>query len=420
FRSPASPVHGLQIIKLFLLLFPWSIACTNFKLQVVAHTPFGFLLPKTTTSVLKRIFDKSYKEDLKSHGRSAKLAFNVRPLVEDAMVNLAATSLSWMLVFVSKVFTDTTALMIKRYTNNFAEKLGQRGFGTVLKGKLPNEHLVAIKILDKSKHSQKQFMNEVPTLARIHHIHLVRLLGYCFQGSKRALVYDYMVNGSLEKYIHGDDKNALDWKQLHKIAMSTTRGISYLHEDCASQILHFDIKPHNVLLDATYCPKVADFGLAKLADREGSHISLTATMGTPGYAALEVWSKNLGPVTDRSDVYSYGMLVMGMVGGRKNFDMQASRESKLYYPEWAFKQVENGEFGRLRKNDIGGEEDESIAKMLSLLGLWCIQYNPSHRPAMSKVIKMLEGSIELSVPPLPFPVHTTLPTTSLTDSSSNM
>ncbi|XP_059076940.1 rust resistance kinase Lr10-like [Cryptomeria japonica] len=254
---------------------------------------------------------------------------------------------------------------IKRYTNTFAVKLGQGGFGTVFKGDLANGCIVAIKILDKSKHSQIQFLNEVATIGRIHHLHLVRLLGYCLEGSKRALIYEYMVNGSLEKYIHGDDQNVLNWKQLYSIAMGTARAIAYLHDECRSKILYCDIKPHNVLLDVNFSPKVADFGLAKLTDREESHVSLTGARGTPGYVAPEVWSRNYGPITDRSDVYSYGMLVMEMVGGRKNFDMKAFRSSKFYYPEWAFKQVEMGEFQNLRGDNITDEEDEIVAKKLS-------------------------------------------------------
>uniref|UniRef100_A0A0D6QSA8 Protein kinase domain-containing protein n=1 Tax=Araucaria cunninghamii TaxID=56994 RepID=A0A0D6QSA8_ARACU len=296
---------------------------------------------------------------------------------------------------------------IKKYTNNFADRLGKGGFGEVYKGKLPAGCLLAIKILEKSKHSQKQFMNEVATVGRIHHIHLVRLLGFCLEGSKRALVYEYMVNGSLEKYIHGqgDQKHTLDWRQLYSIAMGTARGIAYLHEECRSRIIHCDIKPHNVLLDANFSPKVADFGLAKLADREESHVSLTAARGTPGYVAPEVWSRNVGPVSDRSDVYSYGMLLLEIVGKRKNLDLQASKSSQVYYPKWAYKQVEMGEFGRLREGDIMDEEDEKIAEKLSLVGLWCIQYNPCDRPPMSKVIQLLEGNFERCVPPFPFPVN---------------
>uniref|UniRef100_A0A0D6QR68 Protein kinase domain-containing protein n=1 Tax=Araucaria cunninghamii TaxID=56994 RepID=A0A0D6QR68_ARACU len=315
---------------------------------------------------------------------------------------------------------------IKKYTNNFAERLGKGGFGAVYKGKLPTGCLLAVKIIEKSKHSQKQFMNEVATVGTIHHIHLVRLLGFCLEGSKRALVYEYMANGSLEKYIHEegdgdlrDGKHTMDWKQLYSIAMGTARGIAYLHEECRSRIIHCDIKPHNILLDANFSPKVADFGLAKLADRDESHVSLTAARGTPGYVAPEVWSRNVGPVSDRSDVYSYGMLVMEMVGKRKNLDLQASKSSQVYYPKWAYKQVEMGEFGRLREGNIMDEEDENIVKKLSVVGLWCIQYKPCDRPPMSKVIQLLEGNIEsCCVPPFPFPVNTVTQSDPTSSSSS--
>ncbi|KAH9307120.1 hypothetical protein KI387_043792 [Taxus chinensis] len=308
---------------------------------------------------------------------------------------------------------------IKRYTVNFVDRLGHGGFGTVFKGELPNGCKIAVKILDKSKHShQKHFMNEVVTIGRIHHLHLVRLLGYCFEGSKRALIYEYMVNGSLERYIHGDDQNVLDWKQLYSIAMGTARGIAYLHDGCRSRILHCDIKPHNVLLDASFSPKVADFGLAKLTDREESHVFLTDARGTPGYVAPEVWSRNNGPVSDKSDVYSYGMLVMEMAGGRKNFDMQVTRSSTFYYPNWAFKQVEMGEFRIMKEGNIADDENENIATKMTLLGLWCIQYNPCQRPSMSRVIQMLEGTIDIAIPPRPFPFETSVQTIASTESSS--
>eukprot|EP01018_Ginkgo_biloba_P026810 Gb_11934 [translate_table: standard] len=284
---------------------------------------------------------------------------------------------------------------IRKYTNNFRDKLGQGGFGQVFKGKLPNGSLVAVKLLDQSRQSEQQFLNEVATIGRIHHLHLVRLLGYCFQKSKSALVYEYMINGSLEKYIHGSQDthpdHVLDWKQLYSIAIGTARGIAYLHEDCANRILHCDIKPHNVLLDANYSPRVADFGLAKLRKREESHMSITTARGTPGYAAPR-------------DV---------MVGGRKNMDVGGSRSSQIYFTEWAFKQAEKSEFGNRRMRseahvsgmnvEVLEAEDENIAKKITLIGLSCIHYDSSHRPSMVKVIQMLEESVQVTIPSFPFP-----------------
>jgi serine/threonine protein kinase len=275
-----------------------------------------------------------------------------------------------------------------------------------------------VKILDESKQSEQQFIAEVATVGTTCHINLVRLLGYCSHGSKRALVYEYMVNCSLDRHIHGDHNDELDWKQLLSIAVGTARGIAYLHEDCRNRILHCDIKPHNVLLDVNFLPKVADFGLAKISDRGESHISV-ANRGTLGYAAPEMWSRMYGVVTDKSDVYSYGVLVMEMVGGRKNidFDHLESRSSQFFYAEWAFKQVEKGEFGNLRKG-IMSDEDQGIAKRLSLVGLWCIQFKASRRPSMSKVVQMLEGDVDITTPPFPLPVDTPLQGSSSYQSSS--
>ena len=261
---------------------------------------------------------------------------------------------NFLLFYKSQVPKRYSYSQIRSYTKNFTEKVGKGGFGTVYKGKLPSGCLIAVKMLDKSKQSEHQFIAEVATVGMTYHVNLVRLFGYCSQGSKRALVYEYMVNGSLDKYIHGDHQDELDWKQLHSIAVGTARGIAYLHEDCRNRILHCDIKPHNVLVDVDFFPKVGDFGLAQISDKNDTHIS-AAHGGTIGYAAPEMWSRMYGRVTDRSDVYSYGMLLMEMVGGRRNFDNKHSRSSKSYYPQWVFKQVEKGDFSNLKKGNMSEE-----------------------------------------------------------------
>eukprot|EP00253_Pinus_taeda_P018633 PITA_18633 len=295
---------------------------------------------------------------------------------------------------------------LKKITNNFAEKLGEGGFGVVYKGKLRNGALVAVKLLDRHRQGQTQFMNEVATIGRVHHVNLVRLLGYCFQSHTSALVYEYMVNGSLEKFIFaGKEKGQdLSWEQLYSIALGAARGIAYLHQDCEKRIIHFDIKPHNILLDSEFTPKISDFGLAKLCGKGAGHISVTGARGTPGYVAPEVWSKDVGPVTDKSDVYSFGMFLLEIVGGRKNIDVQVSRSSQLYFPEWAFKLLESGELGmRLRGGGEMEVEDEEKARRVAKIGLWCIQYNYRDRPCMSRVVQMLEGNgDDVSSPPLPF------------------
>ncbi|XVF79220.1 hypothetical protein PTKIN_Ptkin14bG0203200 [Pterospermum kingtungense] len=150
-------------------------------------------------------------------------------------------------------------------TGGFKDKLGEGGYGTVFKGKLRGNHLVAVKVLGKSKANGQDFISEVATIGRIHHVNVAKLIGFCVEGSKQALVYDFMPNGSLDKIIFtGENKSILSWQKIYDIALGVARGIEYLDQGCDSQILHFDIKPHNILLDENFIPKVSDFGLAKL------------------------------------------------------------------------------------------------------------------------------------------------------------
>jgi serine/threonine protein kinase len=300
---------------------------------------------------------------------------------------------------------------LKKITNNFTEKLREGGYGVVYKGKLQNGTLVAVKVLDRQRHNEVQFMNEVATIGHVHHVNLVRLLGYCFESFTSALVYEYMFNGSLDRFIFSrkDKEQLLRWEQLYSIALGAARGIAYLHQDCDKRIIHFDIKPHNILLDADFIPKVSDFGLAKLCGKGDDHISMTAGRGTPGYVAPEVCDRDAGPVTDKSDVYSFGMLLLEIVGGRKNVDWNASRSSQFYFPEWAFKLLESGELGMiLRGREIETEtetEDEKAIRLMTKVGLWCI-----HRPCMSSAVQMFEGNgDEVAIPPLPFNISSASP-----------
>eukprot|EP00253_Pinus_taeda_P035175 PITA_35175 len=310
---------------------------------------------------------------------------------------------------------------IKKITNNFAEKLGEGGFGVVYKGKLRNGTLVAVKLLDRHRQGEStDFMNEVATIGRLHHVNLVRLLGYCFESFTSALVYEFMANGSLEKFIFaGKEKGRLlTWENLYSIALGAARGIAYLHQDCEKRIIHFDIKPHNILLDADFTPKVSDFGLAKLCRKGDDHISMTATRRTPGYVAPEVFDRTLGPATDKSDVYSFGMLLLEIVGERKNFDSKVSHSSQFYFPEWAFKLLERGELGmRLRGGEVEAEDEEK-ARRMTKVGLWCIQYNYNDRPSMSSVVQMLqENGGEVANPPLPSNPHSASPENPLLSSA---
>ncbi|KAA8518033.1 hypothetical protein F0562_015507 [Nyssa sinensis] len=293
---------------------------------------------------------------------------------------------------------------IKKITNQFREKLGQGGYGTVFKGKLSNEIYVAVKVLDNNnlKGNGEEFINEVGTIGRIHHVNVVRLVGYCADGFRRALVYEFLPNDSLEKFISlgNQKKHSLGWEELEGIALGIAKGIEYLHGGCDKRILHFDIKPHNILLDNNLNPKIADFGLAKLCSKEQSAVSMTTARGTMGYIAPEVFSRNFGNVSYKSDVYSFGMLLLEMVGGKKNIDVKEQNTSQAYFPEWVYNRLNQGEELGIQ---IDEEDDTKIAKKLTIVGLWCIQWYPIDRPSMNIVVQMLEGNGEtLTMPPNPF------------------
>ncbi|KAK9985839.1 hypothetical protein SO802_030790, partial [Lithocarpus litseifolius] len=154
---------------------------------------------------------------------------------------------------------------IRKMAKGFKDKLGEGGYGSVYKGKLQSGHLVAIKMLGKSKANGQEFINEVATIGRIHHQNVVQLIGYCAEGLNRALIYEFMPNSSLDKYIFSQEGNiTLSIEKTYDISLGVARGIEYLHRGCDMQILHFDIKPHNILLDENFTPKISDFGLAKL------------------------------------------------------------------------------------------------------------------------------------------------------------
>ncbi|XP_044962644.1 rust resistance kinase Lr10-like [Hordeum vulgare subsp. vulgare] len=295
-------------------------------------------------------------------------------------------------------YTDITAV-----TSHFRDKLGQGGYGSVFKGVLlPGNVHIAVKMLDgKSNCNGEDFISEVSTIGRIHHVNVVRLLGFCPEEMRQALVYEYMPRGSLDRYIFSSERS-FSWDKLAEIALGIAKGIDYLHQGCEMQILHFDIKPHNILLDNNFVPKVADFGLAKLYPRDNSFVPSRALRGTIGYIAPEMISRSFGVVSSKSDVYSFGMLLLEMAGGRRNADPNAASSSQAYYPSWVY--------GRLAQQDNVGEisaqvdtEMHELERKLCIVGLWCIQMKSHDRPTMSEVIEMLEGVADaLQMPSRPF------------------
>ncbi|XP_030549124.1 rust resistance kinase Lr10-like isoform X3 [Rhodamnia argentea] len=288
---------------------------------------------------------------------------------------------------------------IKKITRNFKHKLGEGGYGSVYKGTLRSGNEVAVKILKKSKGHGQDFISEVGTIGRVHHFNVVQLTGFCFEDSKQALVYDFMPNGSLDKHIFTEDGDKfLDHKKIYEITLGVAKGIEYLHRGCDMQILHFDIKPHNILLDENFTPKVSDFGLARLYPVDRSIVSLTVARGTLGYMAPELFYKDIGGVSYKADVYSFGMMLMEMAGRRKNINAYAEHSSQIYFPLWVYDQFS-------KENEVEIEEaqgEKEITRKMVIVALWCIQLIPDDRPSMRRVINMLEGDIDnLQLPPKP-------------------
>ncbi|KAJ0692901.1 putative glycerophosphodiester phosphodiesterase, protein kinase RLK-Pelle-LRK10L-2 family [Helianthus annuus] len=263
---------------------------------------------------------------------------------------------------------------VEKITRSFKVKLGKGGFGTVYKGVLRNQNQVAVKVLNEVKGNGEDFINEVASVGRTSHVNIVSLMGFCLEGRQRALIYEFMPNGSLERFIYNQSSSSssqLGWEKLHQIAIGIARGLEYLYRGCSTRILHFDIKPHNILLDNDFCPKISDFGMAKLFREKESKISVSHMRGTPGYIAPEIFSRNFGEISHKSDVYSYGMMILEMVGGRKNIEVGVDNTSEIYFPHWIYKKIELHD-EQLGLNEIVSEEENRTARKMIIVGLWCI------------------------------------------------
>ncbi|KAJ4960802.1 hypothetical protein NE237_020712 [Protea cynaroides] len=326
---------------------------------------------------------------------------------------------------------------LKAATNDFSNIIGQGGFGTVYKGELPDHRTIAVKCLKDVTGGETEFWGEIIIIARMHHLNLIRVWGFCVEKSHRMLVYEYIPNGSLANYLFpaysvetsqekcisnsssSNNKNSisstnsdktqsrslLDWNIRYRIALGVARAIAYLHEECLEWVLHCDIKPENILLGDDFCPKVSDFGLSKLGKKEDK-VAMSRIHGTRGYLAPE-WVTN-EPITAKADVYSFGMVLLEIVSGMRNFNFRDSSNGseEWYFPRWAFEKVYEemkveSLLDRRIKHCYDSQVHLELVDRMVKTAMWCLQDRPELRPSMGKVTKMLEGSVEIIDPPKP-------------------
>ncbi|TVU33209.1 hypothetical protein EJB05_24999, partial [Eragrostis curvula] len=300
---------------------------------------------------------------------------------------------------------------LQNATDNFNPKkiLGQGGFGIVYKGCLRNGTLVAVKRLkDPDVTGEVQFQTEVELIGLAVHRNLLRLYGFCMTSKERLLVYPYMPNGSvadrLREYHHG--KPSLDWSKRMRIALGAARGLLYLHEQCNPKIIHRDVKAANILLDESFEAIVGDFGLAKLLDRQESHVT-TAVRGTIGHIAPEYLST--GQSSEKTDVYGFGILLLELITGPKTLSHGHGQSQKGMILDWVRELKEEKKLDKLVDRDLKDSFDVAELECSVDVIIQCTQTNPILRPKMSEVLHALESnvtlaesSIELNREPLPY------------------
>ncbi|XP_068337641.1 probable leucine-rich repeat receptor-like serine/threonine-protein kinase At3g14840 [Pyrus communis] len=287
-----------------------------------------------------------------------------------------------------------TFKQLKDATSNFdkTNKIGEGGFGSVYKGILADGTVIAVKQLSsKSKQGNREFVNEIGMISALQHPHLVKLHGCCIEGNQLLLVYEYLENNSVAHALFREKEShlKLDWPTRHKICIGTARGLAYLHEESRLKVVHRDIKATNVLLDKNLNPKISDFGLAKLDDEDNTHIS-TRIAGTYGYMAPEYAMR--GYLTDKADVYSFGILVLEIVSGRNNTTYRKKEES-FYLLDWARLLKDQGNLMDLVDPRLGSDFNKEEMIVAINVALLCCNVTSTIRPTMSSVVSMLEGKV---------------------------
>uniref|UniRef100_A0A7N1A3S6 Receptor-like serine/threonine-protein kinase n=1 Tax=Kalanchoe fedtschenkoi TaxID=63787 RepID=A0A7N1A3S6_KALFE len=299
-------------------------------------------------------------------------------------------------------------------TENFKNQIGSGGFGAVYKGSLSDKTVVAVKkITNIGIRGKREFCSEIATIGNIHHVNLVKLKGFCTYGSQYLLIYEYMNRSSLDRTLFGNGP-VLEWQERVEIALGTARGLAYLHSSCEQKIIHCDVKPENILLHDNFQAKISDFGLSKLLSAEQSS-HFTTMRGTRGYLAPE-WLTS-STISEKTDVYSFGMVLLELVSGRKNCSTSAqntsvnddnesnggqssisSRSNLVYFPLFALEMHEKGRYLELADSRLHGRVLSEDVEKLVRIALCCVHEEPVLRPSMVSVVGMLEGGMPVGRP----------------------
>ncbi|VVA41280.1 PREDICTED: G-type lectin S-receptor [Prunus dulcis] len=290
---------------------------------------------------------------------------------------------------------------LENATHGFKEELGRGTFGAVYKGTLsPSNKIVAVKRLEKVvEEGVREFKAEITTIGRTHHRNLVQLLGFCIEGSQKLLVYEYMSSGSLAHVLFNKAATVRpSWRERVGIVLDVAKGVLYLHEECGVHIIHCNLKPQNILLDHSWTAKISDFGLARLLVPNHQTKIAAGVEQRSGYLAPE-WQKN-ALISVKSDIYSFGIVLLETVCCRKNIELKVSVPDEMILSSWAYKCFKAGKLYELVEDDEQNVDLKTLERMVKV-GLWCVQDDPALRPLMKNVILMLEGTTDIPVPPSP-------------------
>ncbi|XP_010462066.1 PREDICTED: proline-rich receptor-like protein kinase PERK15 isoform X1 [Camelina sativa] len=288
---------------------------------------------------------------------------------------------------------------LSKATSDFSDSnlIGQGGFGYVHRGVLADGTEVAIKQLKAgSGQGEREFQAEIQTISRVNHRHLVSLLGYCITGSQRLLVYEFVPNKTLEFHLHEKGRPVMEWTKRMKIALGAAKGLSYLHEDCKPKTIHRDVKAANILIDHSYEAKLADFGLARSSLDTDTHVS-TRIMGTFGYLAPEYASS--GKLTDKSDVFSFGVVLLELITGRRPVDNSQPFADDDSIVDWAkplmIQALNGGSFDGLVDPRLEDEFDISEMTRMVACAAASVRHSAKRRPKMSQIVRAFEGNISI-------------------------